>query len=56
MSTLNVILKPKKCHLHQNIVTPKSNDKQTKFIRYEKMKTRLHRLFENTFYQKTSQI
>jgi hypothetical protein len=56
MSTLNVISKPKKYHHHPNIVTPKQMITQIKFIGYENMKTKLNRLFENTFYQNTSQI
>jgi hypothetical protein len=51
MSTLNVISKPKKYHHHKNIVTPNQMITQIKFIRYENIKTKLNRLFENTFYQ-----
>jgi len=56
MSTLNVISKPKKYHHHPKIVTPKQMITQIKFIGYENMKTKLNRLFENTFYENTSQI
>ena len=51
MSTLNVISKPKNNHHHKNIVTSNQMITQIEFIRYENIKTKLNRLFENTFYQ-----